>query len=384
MEQFHYTSYAQDIIFGQGTLSQAGALAERFAWRRLMLCATAGASGRGALAPIEAALGERLALTYARVRPHVPEAEVAEATDLAERHAIDAIIGFGGGSAIGAAKAVSLALDGRHTGLPARSTTPMTQPVVPVLAIPTTYAGSEMTPTYGVTRLIDGVSQKVTVTDIRVTPKAVIYDPLLTLELPARETAGTGVNAIAHCVEALYSITRNPLSTATALAGLRALNHALPACLENSAAVAARDETLTGAHLAGMALAHVAMGLHHGICHVIGGATGAAHGDINAIMLPHVLRFNLDVCAPQLALAADALGVSAAGRDAPAIAQDVTQHITVLIERTPLPRRLRDLDIGERGLSELARLAFASRTVRNNPKPITDAAQIDTLLRAAW
>ncbi len=126
-------------------------------------------------------------------------------------------------------------------------------------------------------------------------------------------TAGTGINAVAHCIEALYSITRNPLATAAALGGLRALASALPACVADGADLAARGEALAGAYLAGTALAHVTMGLHHGICHVLGGSAGLAHGDANGVMLPHVMRFNLDATAPQLALAAEPLGIVTAG-----------------------------------------------------------------------
>ncbi len=384
MGAFHYTFFAQEIVFGRGALDQLGPLAERSGWTRMMLCATAGARARGALAPVEALLGERLMATYDRVQAHVPESDVTTATDLAARHAVDAIIAFGGGSAIGVAKATSIALEERRTGRPARAAFPTDQPLIPVIAIPTTYAGSEMTPVYGVTREVDGVSSKVTVTDPKITPKLVIYDPLLTLDLPPRVTAGTGINAVAHCVEALYSITRNPLSTAAALAGLRALSRSLVRCCENGADIEAREEALTGAFLAGTALSNVAMGLHHGICHVIGGATGAAHGDANSVMLPHVMRFNLAATAPQLAQAAEAMGIPVSGRGPDESAASAAERIADWIEQMRLPRRLREIGVEEERLPELARMAFASRTVHNNPRPVTDVAQLEALLREAW
>jgi maleylacetate reductase len=384
METFHYTFFAQEVVFGRGALSQLGALAERFNWRRLMLCATGSARARGTLAPIEAALGERLAATYERAQAHVPESDVTAATEIAARHDVDAIIALGGGSAIGVAKATSIALEERRTGHPARATFPTEQPLVPVIAIPTTYAGSEMTPVYGVTREQGGVSNKITVTDPKITPKLVIYDPLLTLDLPPRATGGTGINAVAHCIEALYSITRNPLSTAAALAGLRALSRSLLRCCDDSSDIGAREEALTGAFLAGTALSNVAMGLHHGICHVIGGATGAAHGDANSVMLPHAMRFNLDATTPQLALAAEAMGIPTSGRDPTEAAASAAELVADWVERMRLPRRLRDIGVKEEMLPELARMAFASRTVHNNPKPVTDVAQLEALLREAW
>ena len=166
-----------------------------------------------------------------------------------------------------------------------------------------------MTPVYGVTRHSDGSSRKVTVTDPRVTPKLTIYDPQLTLKLSPEMTASTGINALAHCVEAVYSITRNPLSTAAALGGARRIASALPQCFARGDDLEARTEMLIGSYLAGAALSNVAMGLHHGLCHVLGGTAGVPHGIANAIMLPHVMRFNVDATASQLAELAGAMGL---------------------------------------------------------------------------
>ncbi|HEY7983246.1 MAG TPA: iron-containing alcohol dehydrogenase, partial [Ktedonobacterales bacterium] len=310
------------------------------------------------------------------VRPHVPQAQVEAATALAAAHAVDAIIGLGGGSAIGTAKAASRALAERAASLDAAP--------VAVIAIPTTYAGSEMTPVYGVTHLVAGAPRKITTSDALAVPRLVLYDPLLTLDLPPRVTAGTGINAAAHCVEALYSVTRNPLATAAALAGLRAIAHALPACYATGDDRTARAEMMEGAYLAGTALASVKMGLHHGICHVLGGVTGAAHGDLNAVMLPHVMRFNLAATAPQLALAAAVLGVATAGMSERAAAAAGADVVAGWAAALALPTRLCALGVREAQLPELAALGYANTTVRNNPRPIQNAAEIEALLRAAW
>jgi alcohol dehydrogenase class IV len=374
MDAFHYTFFAQAVIFGPGSVAQLAGACEQAGWRRVMLCTTEHFRTRGHLVSIEAALGGRLVATFERVQPHVPESQVAEATALAAEHAVDAVIGLGGGSSIGTAKAVALALDEQRAD----------QPPVAVIAIPTTYAGSEMTPVYGVTRQVAGVARKVTVTNPNAAPKLTIYDPLLTLNLPPRMTAGTGINAVAHCIEALYSITRNPLSSAAALAGLRVISQALPRCYSNGDDEEARGEMLAGSFLAGTALSNVAMGLHHGICHVLGGTTGVAHGDANSVMLTHVMRFNLDATAPQLAQAAEAMGIDVAGRSDATAAEAAAQRVGEWVEQMHLPQRLRDLGIREEQLPELARLAFANRTVQNNPKPIGDVTQLEALLREAW
>lgn len=378
MSTFDITSSAQTIHFGPGSVAQLGEAVDQFGWRRVMLCTTPHFRARGHVAPVEDALGARLAITYEDVQPHVPALQVADATALGDTYQIDAVIGLGGGSPIGTAKAVSLALQEQST------TASTDAPRVPVIAIPTTYAGSEMTPVFGVTESLEGVARKVTRSDTRIIPRLVIYDPLLTLDLPPRMTAGTGINAVAHCIEALYSITRNPLSSAAASGGLRAIAGALPRCYAKGDDVEARDEMLSGAFLAGTALAHVAMGLHHGICHVIGGTTGAAHGDANSVMLPHVMRFNLTTVAPHLAEAAVAMGVATPGQSAEVAAQAAIQQVADWVAQMHLPARLREIGVREQQLPELARMAFASRTVQNNPRPIRAVEEIEELLRLAW
>src|SRR5437764_1100864 len=331
--QFRYTSYAQEVIFGPGSIAHLGEAIERFHWQRLILCASGSLRRDGTIAAIEGILGSRLAATYEQVQPHVPDFQVAEALAIAGKHEVDALIGLGGGSCIGMAKALS-----RSMGEQDSNRVP-----TPVIAIPTTYAGSEMTPVYGVTHHSDGSARKITVTDNNILPKLVIYDPLLTCKLPPAMTASTGINALAHCIEALYSITRNPLSTAAALSGIRPIMRALPRCYAVGDDLIARTELLEGAFLAGTALAHVAMALHHGLCHVLGGTAGVPHGIANSIMLPHVMRFNLEATAPQLALAAEAMGIPIAGHSAETAVEEAAQRIYDLVGHMNLPQHLRDV-----------------------------------------
>lgn len=387
---FHYVGYAQEVIFGAGSLARLSEAVERFAWRRLLLFATGSARRAGRVSQVERLLGDCLRATYDHVQPHVPESQVAEGLELALQRDADAVIGLGGGSSIGMAKAVSQALEEKRTGKPARAAFPTDQPLVPVIAIPTTYAGSEMTAVYGVTRQKpDGATVKVTVTDPKVAAKLVIYDPELTLDLPPGLTASTGINALAHCIEALYSITRHPLSTAAALGGLRAIARALPRCHAAPNDLAARTAMLAGAHLAGSSLASAAMALHHGLCHVLGGTAGVPHGIANSIILPHAMRFNADALVPPppaeawgvLASAALDLPPAASPQSAALAAAD---RVYELIAQLGLPQHLRQAGVSEADLPRLARLAFESRTVQNNPKPIGGPEVLEGLLRAAW
>jgi maleylacetate reductase len=372
---FSYTSYPRRIVFATGALGRLSAETDRCGWQRLLLCTTGSQRRAGRVEAVAAALGARLAAVYDAIQPHVPAAQVEEALALAAEHEIDAALALGGGSAIGTAKAVAAALSDRAPD----------RPPVAVAAIPTTYAGSEMTPVYGVTRTgEDGTARKLTTSDVRIAPRLILYDPLLTRDLPRELTAGTGINALAHCLEALYSLTRNPLASAAARAGIRAITRTLPRCVADGGDAAARAEMLEGAYLAGTALAAVSMALHHGLCHVLGGSAGVPHGAANAIILPHALRFNAEVAAPQLADAGEAMGVPVAGLPADAAAGRAVAFVDDFIAGLGLPRRLRDVGVAEGDLPQLAALAFQSRTVHSNPRPIADAARIETLLRAAW
>lgn len=385
MTEFNYTVYAQEIIFAAGSLARLGEAANRFGWRRLMLCTSPSLRARGHVATIEAALGARLVATYERTQSHVLDFQLAEVLELAAASEVEAVIGLGGGSPIGLAKAVSSALEEQRTGHPARAAFPTDQPLVPVVAIPTTYAGSEMTPVYGVThQQTDGSTRKITVRDIKITPKLVIYDPSLTLDLPSSITAGTGINALAHCIEAVYSVTRHPLSTAAALSGIQYITRALPRCYTHGDDLETRSEMLLGAHLAGTALASVAMGLHHGLCHVLGGTVGVPHGLANAIILPHAMRFNLDAAAPHLTRVAVAMGLEVAGQSDEVAGEAAAQHVFNLVSQLGLPQRLRDTGVREADLPYLAQLALKSSAVQSNPKPLTGAAQAEAIFRAAW
>lgn len=384
MSEFRFTSYAQEILFGPGVLAQLGQVVERMGWRRVLVSASGSARRSGTLEILREILGERLVAVYEPVQAHVPGKQVDEALKLARERQVDVVLGLGGGSPLGLAKAVSFALEEQPGSATASASTLSNQARVPMIAIPTTYAGSEMTPTYGVTREVDGRPRKLTISDPRITPRLVLYDPLLTLELPAPVTAATGINALAHCIEALYSPTRNPVSSASAVAGVRAIFSALPRCYTTGDDLEARTEMLEGAYLAGSALAHVAMVLHHGLCHVLGGTAGVPHGIANSIILPHAMRFNLSATADLLAPAAEAMGISLASQDAESAVTLAIERVDELIGGLNLPRRLRDAGVKEADLPQLAQLAFQSQTVRNNPKPIASADQLEALLRAAW
>jgi maleylacetate reductase len=363
---FNYVSYAQEVIFSPGALARLREAVDQHGWQRLMLCASHSMRAGGWVRDIEASLGERLVAIFDRVQPHVQDLQVQEALALVQEKNADAIIGLGGGSPIGMAKAIGFKRN------------------LPIAAIPTTYAGSEMTAVYGVTHTDENPPRKITVSDPRISPGLVIYDPELTLALPPALTASSGINALAHCIEALYSKTRNPLSTAAAVDGVRHIHNALFDCFKDGHDLEARAEMLLGSHLAGFSLASVSMGLHHGLCHVLGGTANVPHGIANAIILPHAIRFNADATATQLIPAAEAMGIRLNGTSPMEVIEAMGQEIFELIAKMNLPGRLRDVGVQESDLPRLAEIAFQNRTIQNNPKPITDMVQLKQLLQEAW
>src|SRR5258706_8790218 len=384
MDEFRYVSYAQEIIFVPGSFARLNEAVDGFGWRRLMLCTSRSVRVNGYVDKVESVLGDKLVAVFDHVRPHVQDIQFNEALALAVEKNVGAIIGMGGGSPIGMAKAVSSALEEERTGQPTRAAFPTDQPLVPVVAIPTTYAGSEMTPVYGITHTDETPPRKVTVNDPKIAPTLVIYDPQLTLDLPPELTASTGVNALAHCIEALYSKTRNPLSTAAATDGARHIHSALLTCYQDGKNLDARTEILLGAHLAGLSLASVSMGLHHGLCHVLGGSANIPHGIANGIILPRAIRFNAEATAPQLLPAAEAMNIPENGINSKRVIEALAHHIHELIGQMNLPQRLRDVGVSESDIPRLAQIAFQNRTVQNNPKPITDPMQLEQLFRDAW
>ncbi len=382
ISEFSYTSFAQQILFGPGALDRLREEVERAGWQKIQLCTIPRLARSGLVDRVAGILGPRLVAIFSEAQPHVPQAQVEAAAALAADRGVEAIIGLGGGSPIGLAKAASQAAAEKRRREKSRARQSGGEVDIPIIAIPTTYAGSEMTPIYGITRLVDGTIRKMTVTDPRATPRLVLYDPELTLPLDPLMTASSGINALAHGIEAVYSISRNPVSTAAALAGIEAIRTALPRAVAHGDDLPARIGLMMGAHLAAVSVATAKIGLHHGLCHVLGGSAGIPHGIANGIMLPHAIRYNATTMVAELAAVARALGLE--GDSEVDLAARCAGAVDDLIARIDLPRRLRDVGVDAAELSRLARLAMHSAAVQNNPRPVTDAAEIEQIYQAAW
>ncbi len=319
MRQFVYSGLPSRVIFGAGSVRQLAAEIERVGAKRVLLISTPGRAGM----VMAISKGLKVAGVFDKAVMHTPIQAVTEAREMARAVEADCCVAVGGGSTIGFGKAIALT-----SGLP-------------VVAVPTTYSGSEMTTIWGIS---EGGAKK-TGRDPKVLPKTVVYDPELTLDLPAAVSAASGMNAIAHCAEALYAHDGNPIVSLMAEEGIRALASALPKIISNTKDLNARSDALYGAWLAGSTISTTSVALHHKLCHVLGGF-GLPHAETHSIVLPHALKYNRDA-AP-----------GAMGRISRAIqSENVVQGLWDLEKQLFLPMRLADIGMKEADLERAARIA---------------------------
>lgn len=344
--EFVHETLAQRVRFARGAAAAGvGAEIEALAASRVMVIAAA----------TEAELAEPIisglpiALRWNDVVMHVP-AEVADrATTAAHEHDVDALLCIGGGSTTGLAKAIALA-----TGLP-------------IVAVPTTYAGSEATPVWGLTR----DSRKTTGIDARVLPRAVVYDADLLATLPRDLAVASGLNALAHCVDSLWAPRADPINAALALEGVRALNQGLPRVAADGADAEGREQALYGAYLAAVAFASAGSGLHHKICHALGGTFDLPHAQTHATVLPYVLAFNAPNAPEAQSRLAGAFGAETA--------LDGLENLRTVLDA---PRALQDLGLRETDIPEAVEVILPS-VPATNPTPVT-RDNLSALLRAAY
>ena len=336
MRAFTYQAQPTRVIFALDSLEHAPEEIERLDARRPLILHSPHC--KEAARALSMSLGDRLAGIYEGSAAHVPIEAAEAARAVASKLNADCCVAIGGGSTIGLAKAIALTSS------------------LPIIAVPTTYAGSEMTPIWGIIQ--DG--EKRTGRDLVALPRIAIYDPRLTLDVPPKVAAPSGINALAHCVEALYAPDTNPIVTLMAAEGIRALTRALPRVVASPRDMEARADALYGAWLAGASLGAVNMGLHHKLCHVLGGSFNLPHAETHAIILPHVIYYNREAASEAIRQLATALGVSDAARGM----FDLTISLGV-------PTALRDIGMREQDLDRAAEIAV--RTPYANPAPMTHA-----------
>jgi len=344
--RFEHETLGQRIRFASGTARQAlAAEVEALGARRAMVIASA------AEAELAARITEGLpvALVHDEVVMHVPVPVAERAREAAARHDVDVLVSVGGGSTTGLAKAVALT-----TGLP-------------VVAVPTTYAGSEATNVWGLT---DGAT-KTTGVDALVLPRSIVYDASLMLSLPVDMSVASGLNALAHCVDSMWAPRVDPIDTALAAEGIRALASGLPRVVDDPADLEGREESLYGAYLSAVAFASAGSGLHHKICHVLGGRYDLPHAPTHAVVLPYVLALNAPAAPDADARIAQAFGTRTG-----------LEGLQALRARLDAPRALRDYGFEEDQIPDAVEAILPS-VPESNPATVTPES-LERLLRSAW
>ncbi len=346
IEGFTYSGLPARVVFGQGTLAQARDESAALGISRALVLSTPQQTG-----PAEdllESLGNIGAGIFSEAAMHTPVEVTQQAMALVEAKGIDGTVALGGGSTTGLGKAIAL-----RTGLPQ-------------VVIPTTYAGSEMTPILGQT---EG-GRKATLRDMAVLPETVIYDVDLTLTLPVALSVTSGMNAIAHAIESIYAQDRNPIVSLMALEAIGAFAAALPVIVEQPENIDARAQALYGAWLCGASLGSVGMALHHKLCHTLGGAFDLPHAETHTVVLPHATAFNESAVPDLLAPVAEIFGADSAGRGL----QDFA-------ERIGAPLSLESLGMPEDGIDTAA--DQATENPYWNPRAF-GRDEIRQLLDNAW
>lgn len=347
--------------------------------RVLLVCS--GSVRRSSLHPLLLQQLQGLQLLQAPDIPAHSSAELVERLAAqGAQQSTQCIVAVGGGSSSDTAKAIALLMaeGGRLADHASRFTPPdqlhipvLARPKVPIVSIPCTASGAEVTPSLGI-RDADG--RKLLFTDPQLASRVVLLDPQANLEVPASLMLSTGMNGIAHCVEGLYSKERSPLAEVLALDALRRFAQALPDVHAKPNDLAARAQLLYAAHLSGLVLVNARTALHHAVCHAIGSVTGAPHGQANAVLLPHALRFNRPA-------------VQDALRNASAVVpggQDVIAWIESLAAMLGVPQRLRDIGVARESLGAIAQKTMGERGLYFNPRQVLDASEILDLLQQAY
>jgi maleylacetate reductase len=344
MPSFSYQQPLGSVTFGAGALAKLPEILATLGVARPLLVPTP--SQRATADLLSVALGTDVAGIFPGVAPHVPSTAVDALVAQARQANADALIAVGGGAAIDLAKAASFGTQ------------------LLVIAVPTTYGGAELTAHAGRTtgRTKEGVATG--------PPRAVLYDPELTYDLPVRASAGSAMNALAHCVEALYAPRPQPLALLAAEEALRRMPAAMRTVAHAPRDPAAREELLYGGYLAGVALAGSGMALHHRICHVLGGRYGIAHGDANAVILPHALRFNAPAAPEAIATLARVLQTN-----------DVPEALADLAREAGAALSLEQLGLGHDELGAVADNVLAAPLP--NPRTV-DRRQLLEILEDAW
>lgn len=366
--QWIHTCTAQRIVFGAGRAADVARILRELGVRRAMLVTTGGRLGSEEGERLVAALGRSLVSTYAGVRPHVPASVAREAVEQAGSDGVEGVVSFGGGSCADAAKAVGYFVE-QQAGTPGMSY--LDRPGILHVAVPTTYSGAELTASFAITDETTG--RKATAGGPTSAPAAVVYDPELTLGLPAELRAGTAMVALSNGIEAAWSPGRTPESQEVAVAGVRRVLAALPGVLGAPGDAESRAKMAVAAMLAGRAVRISGHGPHHGLSQLLGGRTGIPHGTAATLLLTPVVARLAQPGSEEVAVVGSALGEP----------EDPAGALGRLVESLGMPARLSECGVSESDLEAVARMSQGDPAVSAGPRRLGEDDAL-AALRAAW
>ena len=343
---FIYVAQPSRVVFGRGTLDHLVEEVQALGAKKALILCTPDQRAQAQVAAD--LLGSFSVGIYDGAQVHVPIESARKAREHAKLLGADCMVAIGGGSTIGLGKAIAL------------------ESTVPIIAVPTTYAGSEMTPIYGITE----DKLKKTGRDPRVLPKTVLYDTNLSATLPVRMSVVSGMNAIAHAAEGLYAKDGNPVMSLAAEEGIRAMATGLRGVVAKSNDTAARNDCLYGAWLCGTVLGNVGMALHHKLCHTLGGTFNLPHAETHTIVLPHALSYNTKAAPEAMQRIARAIQAPSAAAGLFDLAKDLGA-----------PTALKDIGFQESDIELAVKVALSNPYW--NPEPIVEVS-VRELLQNAW
>lgn len=375
------------IVSGRDSLAKLAAEVQRVSGTRVLVVASPSVAKTFLLDRIRSGLEDKCVAIFDEVRPHSPTDSIEKAVGRGRDAKIDTLVSVGGGSAIDTAKGIAalLAEGGPLPRFGVRFTPPnrkevpsMPAPKIPHIAIPTTFSGGE----YSYSAGISEGGKKYIVADPKLAPRTVLLDPEAAATAPPRLLGASGMNALAHCVEAVYSTETQPLTEAYCLRAIGLIARHLPRVVENSHDLEALSFVQVAACLAGMGVYSAWTGIHHAIVHVIGGRYKVPHAEIHALMLPYAMRWNLDATIKAHAQMGREIGIEAVNEND--LAAAVPGYIFDMNRRMGLFLKLRYLGIPREGLKQLAIDALDDYSIHTNPKPVQTAEQVLEILEQAW
>jgi alcohol dehydrogenase len=379
---FIYKNYTR-IVFGINSVKDVGAEVDQLKCSKAFIVTDKGVAEAGLAEKVQKALGSRFVGMFDECPQDSGYHIANQAAEIAREKGADCLVSVGGGSVIDTAKGMAILLKEGGKLEDYSGFQLLTRPQTPHIAIPTT-AGTGSEVTYAFVIKDWEKNQKLLYGDDYIIPNTAILDPVMTQGLPPILTATTGMDALTHAIEAIHALQAEPMSDTMAFGAIRLIMEYLPRCVETGDDLVARGQQQIAATMAGIAFSNAQVGLVHAMAHTIGALCKVPHGMANSILLPHVMKYNMDECLDRYALVAEAMGVKEKGMSDMEASEAAIEAVWGLTKRMGVPQRLRDVGVTEEVLPEAADLALGDGSLVYNPKMIFEADQVLEVFKNAY